>query len=586
MYLRHTTVRKQGKTRSYWRLVRSVRRGRKVVQETVAQLGELDAHGRARARALALQIIGRDQQYELFEAEASEPVAVRLERIRLERARGFGDVWLGWTLWRALALDRFCGEHLAVGRECVPWAAMAAILAIARLCEPASELHIAEDWYRRTALDDLLGVPAEHVNDDRLYRALDHLLAHKRALEAHLKQRLGALFGLDYELLLYDVTSTYFEGQAERNPLARRGHSRDHRRDCKQVCIGLVVTRDGMPLGYEVFAGNRTDVTTVAEIVSTMERRYGQASRVWVMDRGMTSAENIAWLQSSERHYLIGTSKSELKSFAPQLADAADWRQVRDGVEAKVCAGPDGSETFLLVRSADRQQKERAMHARFCERIETALARLHARIARARNPIDRNATERQIGRLLGRNSRAAARYAIRLVDDPATAAGLRLEWSARAEWDDWSRHSEGCYVLRTNLRDWTSEALWRTYIQLSEAEAAFRIHKSELSIRPIWHQREDRVLAHILVCFLAYAMWKTLEQWQSRAGLGNSPRTILQELGAIQSTDVVLPTATPPQRELRLRCIVRPDRAQAALLQRLGLNLPERLRMPIAKHKM
>ena len=586
MYLRHTTVRKQGKTRSYWRLVRSVRRGRKVVQETVAQLGELDAHGRARARALALQIIGRDQQYELFEAEASESVAVRLEQVRLERARGFGDVWLGWTLWRALELDRFCGEHLVEGRECVPWAAMAAILAIARLCEPASELHIAEDWYRRTALDDLLGVPAEHVNDDRLYRALDHLLPHKRALEAHLKQRLGALFGLDYELLLYDVTSTYFEGQAERNPLARRGHSRDHRRDCKQVCIGLVVTRDGMPLGYEVFAGNRTDVTTVEEIVSTMERRYGQASRVWVMDRGMTSAENIAWLQSSERHYLIGTSKSELKSFAPQLADAADWRQVRDGVEAKVCAGPDGSETFLLVRSADRQQKERAMHARFCERIETALARLHARIARARNPIDRNATERQIGRLLGRNSRAAARYAIRLVDDPATAAGLRLEWSARSEWDDWSRHSEGCYVLRTNLRDWTSEALWRTYIQLSEAEAAFRIHKSELSIRPIWHQREDRVLAHILVCFLAYAMWKTLEQWQSRAGLGNSPRTILQELGAIQSTDVVLPTATPPQCELRLRCIVRPDRAQAALLQRLGLSLPERLRMPIPKHKM
>ena len=224
MYLRHTTVRKQGKTRSYWRLVRSVRRGRKVVQETVAQLGELDAHGRARARALALQIIGRDQQYELFEAEASEPVAVRLEQVRLERARGFGDVWLGWTLWRALELDRFCGEHLVEGRECVPWAAMAAILAIARLCEPASELHIAEDWYRRTALDDLLGVPAEHVNDDRRYRALDHLLPHEAgALEAHLKQRLGALFGLDYKLLLYDVTSTYFEGQAERNPLARRG---------------------------------------------------------------------------------------------------------------------------------------------------------------------------------------------------------------------------------------------------------------------------------------------------------------------------------------------------------------------------
>ena len=463
---------------------------------------------------------------------------------------------------------------------------MAAILVIARLCEPSSELHIAEDWYRRTALDDLLGVPAERVNDDRLYRALDRLLPHKEALEAHLKERLGSLFELDYELLLYDVTSTYFEGQAEGNALAKRGYSRDHRGDCKQVCIGLVVTRGGIPLGYEVFAGNRTDVTTVEEIVTTMERRYGRAGRVWVMDRGMTSAENIAWLESSGRHYLIGTAKSELKTFARELADRRDWRQVRDGVEVKVCAGPDGEETFLLVRSADRQQKEEAMHARFCERIETALARLQGRIARAKKPIDRSATERQIGRLLGRNSRAAARYQIRLIEDPANPAGLRLAWSARPEWDEWSRTSEGCYVLRTNLSDWTSEELWRTYIQLSEAEAAFRIHKSELSIRPIWHQRQDRVLAHILVCFLAYVLWKTLEQWQSRAGLGNSPRTILEELAAIHSTDVVLPTATVPQRELRLRCVVRPDRAQAALLQRLGLRLPERLRMPTVARQM
>lgn len=583
MYLRHTTVRKNGKTHSYWRLVRSVRRGRRVVQETVAQLGELDGQGRARAGALALRITGREEQYELFEAppgQRSEPVAVRLDHIRLERARRFGDVWLGWRLWRALALDRFCEDRLVEGRERAPWPAIAAILVIARLCEPASELHIAEDWYRRTALDDLLGVPAERINDDRLYRALDRLLPHKQALETHLKERLGALFDLDYELLLYDVTSTYFEGQAEGNGLARRGYSRDHRGDCKQVCIGLVVTRDGVPLGYEVFAGNRTDVTTVEEIVTTMERRYGQARRVWVMDRGMASAENIAWLRGSQRRYLIGASKSELKKFAGPLADRRDWRQVRDGVEAKVCAGPDGSETFLLVRSAERQQKEQAMHARFCERIETALASLQRRIERAQKPIDRGAAERQIGRLLGRNSRAAARYAIRLVDDEILPAGLRLEWSRRAEGDDWARHSEGCYVLRTNLRDWSSEALWRTYIQLSEAEAAFRINKSELSIRPIWHQREDRVLAHILVCFLAYVLWKTLEQWQSRAGLGNSPRTLLQELAAITSTDVILPTAAPPGRELRLRCVVRPDRAQAVLLERLGLRLPERLRMP------
>jgi len=577
------TVNKNGKTHSYWRLVRSVRRGRKVVQETVAHLGELDAQGRARARRLALEITGGCEQYDLFEVAAvvGEPVAVRLEQVRLERARRFGDVWLGWRLWCALGLDRFCAAQVAEGRERVPWATMAAILVIARLCEPSSELHIAEDWYRRTALADLLGVPEMRVNDDRLYRALDQLLPHKQALEAHLKQRLGELFALDYDLLLYDVTSTYFEGQAAANPLARRGHSRDHRGDCKQVCIGLVVTREGIPLGYEVFAGNRTDVTTVEEIVGMMEARYGQASRVWVMDRGMTSAETVAWLQASGRRYLIGANQAELKKLAPQLADARDWRQVRDGVEAKLCAGPDGNETFVLVRSADRQEKERAMHARFCERIETALARLAERLERARSAVDRGATERQIGRLLGRNTRAAGRYAIRLLDD-AAPADLRLDWSVRAEWDDWARHSEGCYVLRTNVSDWTPETLWRTYIQLTEAEAAFRIHKSELSIRPIWHQREDRVLAHILVCFLAYVLRKTLEQWQSRAGLGNAPRTILQELAAISSTDVVLPTTAAPQRELRLRCVVRPDGAQAALLDRLGLRLPERLRIRLA----
>lgn len=583
MYLRHSTVRKGKKTHTYWRLVRSVRRGGRVVQETVAQLGELDGDGRAQARALARSISGRAvEERDLFEATpcAAERVAVDVSRVRLERSRRFGDVWLGHTLWQALQLDAFCVAQLAVGREQVPWATMAEILTIARLCEPSSELHIAEDWYRRSALEDVLGVSVEQVNDDRLYRALDQLLPHQQALQSHLKQRLGELFALDYELLLYDVTSTYFEGQAQRNPLARRGHSRDHRPDCVQVCIGLVVTRGGMPLGYEVFAGNRVDVTTVKEIVGTMERRYGTARRVWVMDRGMMSAENIAWLQQSGRRYLIGASKQELKRWAPALADGRDWQQVRDGVEAKLCPGPQGDETFVLVRSAERQQKEAAMHRRFGERIETGLKSLQRRLAAARRPVDRSSTERQIGRLLGRNTRAAARYQITLADAPDSPAGVRLVWSARAEWDEWSRHSEGCYVLRTNVPDWSAEDLWRTYIQLSEAEAAFRIHKSDLSIRPIWHQRQDRVLAHILVCFLAYVMWKTLEQWQSRAGLGNSPRTILDELAAIHSTDVVLPTTTDPIRELRLRCVVRPDRAQALLLDRLGLRLPERLKIP------
>jgi transposase len=588
VYLRHSIVRKDGKTHRYWRLVRSVRRKGKVIQETVAQLGELDAEGRAKAKALARQITGRGEQRELFEASsgAEASARVRLDRIRLERGRGFGDVWLGWRLWQALRLDTLCEELLPGGREAVPWSTMAAVLVIARLCAPASELQIAEDWYRRTALEDLLGLPAERVNDDRLYRALDRLFPHKEELERHLVKRLGELFELSYDLLLYDVTSTYFEGLAERNPLAQRGHSRDHRPDCKQVCIALVVTREGMPLGYEVFPGNRTDVTTVEEIVEKMETRYGIADRVWVMDRGMSSAENVAWLQESGRRYLIGTPKSELKKWSREIAEARDWQTVRDGVEVKLCTGPEGGETFLLCRSADRREKERAMHTRFAKRIEERLASLGRRLERSRKRLDRETIGRQIGRILAQNSRAAGRYVIRVENDPTRDSGVRLVWTVKPEWDDWASHSEGTYILRTNVRDWSEEELWRTYIQLTEAEAAFRIHKSDLSIRPIWHQKSERVQAHILVCFLAYVLWKTLEQWQRRAGLGNSPRTILEELGRIQSTDVVLPLTDEPGRELRIRCIVRPDTAQAMLLDRLGLRLPERLRPPPHLDKM
>ena len=587
MYLRHSRIRKDGKTHTYWRLVRSVRRHGKVVQETVAQLGELDAAGRAKAQALARTITGRDEQRELFEDAAHEAsVPVRLHQVRLERGRSFGDVWLGWTLWRALKLDTLCAELLPEGREAVPWAVMAAVLVIARLCEPSSELHIAEDWYRRTALEDLLALPSETVNDDRLYRALDRLLPHKEAIERHLKARLGELFALEYDLLLYDVTSTYFEGLAAGNALAQRGYSRDHRPDCKQVCIALVVTREGVPLGYEVFAGNRVDVTTVEEIVEAMEGRFGLAQRVWVMDRGMVSEDNLAWLQASGRRYLIGTARGEVRKWSRQLAEERDWQTVREGVEAKLCRGPDGAETFLLCRSRERREKERGMHERFATRIEAALERMGRRIARAKRPLDRSVLDRQIGRLLERNSRAAARYQIRLEAAPDTPAGLRLVWSAQPEWDEWARHSEGSYVLRTNVTDWTPESLWQTYVQLTEAEAAFRIHKSELGLRPIWHQKAERVEAHILVCFLGYVLWKTLEQWQKRAGLGHSPRTILEELGRIQSSDVVLPLADGSGRELRIRCVVRPDKAQALLLERLGLRLPERLRIPSRIDKM
>lgn len=584
MYLRHTTRKKNGKTHVYWQLVRSVRHGRKVVQETVAQLGELDAEGRARAQALACSIAGEAaafSQRHLFEADdALDAVPVKLGKVCLERSRGFGAVWLGCLLWRALKLDELCKELMPPGRESVSWAEVVAILVIGRLCEPSSELHLAEQWYRTTALEDLLQVPAESVYDERLYRTLDRLLPHKEAIEQHLVKRLGELFDLDYELLLYDVTSTYFEGQCADPSIAQRGYSRDHRPDCVQVNIALVVTREGMPLGYEIFPGNTADVMTVEEIVSAMERRFGKANRVWVMDRGMVSAENISWLNETGRRYVIGTPRSELKRWARQLADRTDWRRIREDVEVKICRGPEGNETFLLCRSAARIEKERAMHERFCKRIEARLATMARRIVKSKRRLDPGVLERQIGRLLERNARAAARYEISIEDDDTHDSGLRLKWTAHPEWDEWANLSEGTYILRTNVHQWTDEELWKTYIQLTEAEAAFRIHKSDLAIRPIWHQRAERIKAHILVCFLGYALWKTLQQWQSRAGLGDSPRTILTELSRITAADVVLPLADGSRRELRIRCVVRPDRSQAILIQRLGLKLPERLRPP------
>jgi transposase len=583
VYLRHTRRFKDGKSHVYWRLVRSVRRGRKVVQETVAQLGELDAEGRARAEALARSIAGRASeswQGQLFErGEPTGSVAVKLDGVRLERSRSFGAVWLGWILWRALKLEELCGALLASKRETVSWSEVIAILVIGRLCEPSSELHVAESWYRTTALQDLLGVSAEDIYDERLYRALDRLLPHKETIEKHLVKRLGELFELDYDLLLYDVTSTYFEGIADPS-IAKRGYSRDHRPDCVQVNIALVVSREGMPLGYEIFAGNTTDVTTVQQMVESMEERFGKVNRVWVMDRGMVSAENIAWLNATARRYVIGTPRTELRRFAKQIGERTAWRQIREDIEVKICRGPDGSETFLLCRSASRSEKEKAMHERFSKRIEEGLYSLSRRIEKSQNQLDRGALERQIGRLLERNSRSATRYSISLIEEKATPAGIKLKWSMRPEWDDWAKLTEGTYILRSNIHDWTDQELWKTYIQLSEAEAAFRIQKSDLCLRPIWHHKQDRIKAHILICFLAYVLWKTLQQWQSRAGLGDSPRTILTELSRIHAADIVLPLADGSKREFRLRCVVRPDREQALLLQRLGLTLPERLHPP------
>jgi transposase len=572
MFLRPTYVRKNGQRVAYWRLVESYRTARGPRQRTVAYLGQIDEAGRLGVEQAA-EPKPKSRQRQLFTESKCEPRFVEIDRtgVRVENCRQFGGPWLALELIKKLGLHEFLKRVMPPGQEHVPWSLTALILLIGRLCEPSSELHIAEHFYRHSALCDLLGVPVDKVDDNRLYRGLDELLPHKEGLEKFLKERFGELFAIEYDLLLYDVTSTYFEGQANANPLAKRGYSRDHRPDCKQVCIGLVVTRCGLPLGYEVFAGNRHDSTTLEEIVETMEARYGTAQRIWVLDRGMVSEENIEFLKEGQRRYIVGTPKSQLKRFEQQLL-SRDWHAIREGLEVKLCPCPEGGEeTFILCRSRDRREKERAMHARFEKRIEEGLAKIAASCGRRRQQL--GVIERRVGRLLGQNTRSAGLFDVQTRVDRNGAAQVR--WKKVKTWRAWAELSEGSYVLRSNVSDWSDEDLWRAYIQLTEAEAAFRIQKSDLSLRPVWHQKEERVLAHILVCFLAFVLWKFLGQLCRKAGLGDEPRRVLSELSELRVVDVILPTKDG--HEIRTRCVTQPSDHQKILLTQLGLELPTRL---------
>ena len=598
MFIRQFFQNENGTRRAYWALVESYRTDAGPRQRVVAWLGQLDEAGRLGVERAARETtepdssettaIRRTRQRALFDQPDNddtpvEPqwVEVNAAAVRVENKHSFGGPWLALEIVRRLQLDEFLKDVLARGREQVAWWRSALILVVARLCHPSSELHTAEQWYPKTALPELLGVPADRVDDNRLYRTLDVLLPHKQQLEVHLKNRMGELFDLEYDLLMYDVTSTYFEGEANFE-MAARGYSRDNRSDCKQVCIGLVVSRCGMPLGYEVFAGNTADVTTVEHIVETMETRYGKSNRIWVMDRGMVSEDNIDFLIEGGRRYIVGTPKSMLKQFETEVL-ADDWNAIRDGLEVKLCRRPRGEsdddsgetgpetdeEIFILCRSRDRSKKEGAMVRRSEEKIEDRLTKMQARCEKQnRDPMK---VEREVGRLLGQNTRAARLFEVTVSKTDAGSA--QLAWKKVKATRDWATLSAGCYLLRTNVTDWTDEELWKAYMQLTEAEAAFRIHKSDLKIRPIWHQKQDRVLAHIFVCFLAYVLWKTLGQMCERAGLGSEPRRVLSKLSDLELMDVVLPTRQGI--EIRRRCLSTPSDHQQILLDHLKLRLPK-----------
>jgi transposase len=579
MFLKAHTRSKDGKPHRYYSLVESVRTARGPQHRTLSYLGELNGTSEAAWRK-AIAVFdgeGSEHQLELFSSDAPElpsgehVVQVVLERVRWERARDFGELYLVQHLWKLLGLDELLASLMPHGDEEVPWPVMAFVLTAARLLAPSSELALEERFYPRTALDDICGVSEAKVNKDRLYRTLDQLLPHKTALEGHLKARLGELFQEPFDILLYDLTSTYFEGLAEGNPAARRGYSRDHRPDCVQIVIGLVVTRSGLPLGYEVFHGNRAEPTTLDVMMSKMETLYGKASRIWVFDRGVASEKNLEALRERGGLYLVGTPRSLLRKVEAALLDG-DWQTVREGIEVKLVFAPDGSQDrFILCRSAERRQKEAAIHDRFERRMEERLLRIQTAVKTGRLK-SRDVLQQRLGRVKSECSRIARAYSFHVEGD---GEALRFSWTKDQKKADFLRHSEGAYVLRTNLNEHSEQELWATYMQLNDAEAAFRTLKQDLSIRPVYHQLEERVNAHVLVCFLAYALYRTLDGLAKAKGLQMTARKVLAALVTIKSGDIILPLLDG--RELRLRRVSRPDRYQAEILTRLGVDLPERV---------
>ena len=578
MFLRPHHRDKDGKRHTYWSLVETVRTADGPRQRTLCHLGELNDSAQARwlKTIEVFNDAGDRHQLKLFPSDVTPPpddaevAQVLVERVRLERTRQLGPALLGLALWQQLQLDAFFAAHVDAAPADVPWSRVAAILAINRLCAPGSELAIEERWYPTTALDDLLHVPAGTVNDSRLYRTLDHLLPHKTALERHLTTRYGELFAAEFDVLLYDLTSSYVEGAAPKNPMLRRGYSRDHRSDCLQVVLAVIVNVDGFPLSYETFDGNRTDVTTLETVMRLVERKYGKARRVWVFDRGIVSEANLAAIRRRGGQYLVGTRRTTLRQVEQALLEGP-WTQVRDEVEAQLIPMPGGTETYVLCRSTARREKELAMRRRVSTRLEDRLRGLATRIARGRLK-DRATIERHLGRLQATYASVADLYEMRVRDD---AGPLRLEWSlieARRAWRD---AREGAYLLRTNLVGESVEQLWTKYIQLTEAEAAFRALKSELAIRPVFHQLERRAKAHVLVAFLGYALWVTLKHLLQRRGTGLTPARALARLATLQSADIVLPTTDG--REIRLRRVTQPTPDQQRLLDQLDIPIPAHL---------
>lgn len=576
MFLRSTLRKKDGKTHRYFSVVENRRLSSgQVAQRTVLYLGEInDQQQQAWRKSIEVfdEERGESQQISLFPddrpipEDAVDSLQVKLSGLELRRPRAFGNCWLASELWHELGLAEFWGARLDTGREGVSWAKVLELLVANRLIAPGSEFRLHREWFLSSAMDELLGVDFAVAEKDRLYRCLDRLLEHKQELFVWLRQKWADLFQADFDVLLYDLTSTYFEGEMEQNPKALRGYSRDGRPDCLQVVIGLVVTPDGFPLAYEVLNGNTADCTTLRGFLERIEKTYGKARRVWVMDRGIPTEEILSELRAPERQtsYLVGTPKSRIAKYEKQWLDLP-WRQVRDSVEVKLFA--DDGELYVLAKSTGRQAKEMAMRRKRLARLLWKLRAMRRSLpARDQLLMRIGAAKTQAGRAFGYVSIELPKK-----DEPVTSSTFRFR--VEKEKLRLAEQRDGHYLLRSNLVGEDPAVLWQRYIQLTQIEAAFRSLKSELKVRPIYHQLEHRVDAHILVAFLAYCLQVTLKNRLQRHAPGLTPAAVLDKLAAIQLIDAWIPTVDG--RWLILPRYTQPEKDLQLLLDKLRLRLPK-----------
>jgi len=573
MFLRSNNRKKDGKDHRYFSVVENRRLSSgQTVQRTVLYLGEINDQQQAAWRK-SLEVFDESQQryttLSLFPedrplpADAVDGLQVKLSGLELRRPRVFGSCWLGCELWRQLGLEEFWSARWPEGGEAVSWEKVLRLLVVNRLLAPGSEFHLHRQWFLSSAMDELLGEDFAVADKDRLYRCLDRVLEHKQELFGWLQQKWTELFQADFEVLLYDLTSTYFEGEMEANPKAQRGYSRDGRPDCLQVVIALVITPDGFPLAYEVMDGNTSDRATLKLFLEKIETTYGKARRVWVMDRGIPSEAQLAEMRQRGVFYLVGTPRSKVAQHAQRWLDQP-WQQVRDSVRVKLFEHE--GELWVLAESQGRRAKEIAIRRQRLARLLRKLRAMRHRLpSRDRLLLRIGAAKKEAGRAFGlvkiqipEAGQAVTRETFRFHLDKAKLSALEQR--------------DGHYLLRSNLSGEDPAVLWACYMQLTQIEAAFRTLKSDLGIRPIYHRLEQRVEAHILVAFLAYCLQVTLKNQLMLHAPGLTPQAVLEKMATIQMLEVWIPT--PDGRWLVLPRYTQPEKEVQILLDRMQRTLP------------